>query len=135
MIGSITALTVGLRAQAQVIGLAIFYNQYTSQVTLHTAEKVAPILGALGVTDPTMISGIMQILTAMPFREFVLTIPGLAGTPVADMLKAAVIETYSMSFRYIYMITIAFGVSACAVAAFLGNVGQYMDSHVAVPVM
>jgi hypothetical protein len=128
-------LTVGLRAQSQVIGLAIFYNQYTKQVALNTAKRVAPIMIGMGVTDPSVTATMMQLLTAMPFREYVQLMPGLAGTALADVLKEACIEAYAASFKYIYFITVAFGVSACGVSAFIGNVGRFMDNHVAVPVM
>lgn len=89
----------------------------------------------MGVTDPSVTATMMQLLTAMPFREYVQLMPGLAGTALADVLKEACIEAYAASFKYIYFITVAFGVSACGVSAFIGNVGRFMDNHVAVPVM
>ena len=135
LIASVTALTVGLRAQSQVIGLALFYNRYTSELQANTLKHVGPIMAQLGVTDPLQVSGMMQILTAIPFRQYAAMVPGLSAEPVYSLLSKACIDAFGSTFKFVYLITIGFGVPACIAAGLLGDMSQYMDEHVAVPVM
>lgn len=71
----------------------------------------------------------------MPFKELYLTIPGLVGSVNAanyEMTAKAVVECFSEAIKLVWYITIPFGVCACVVAAFMGDVSQFMDEHVAV---
>jgi hypothetical protein len=132
LIASVTALTVGLRAQAQVIGLAIFYNRFVSEVTVNTYTYVVPAMFQAGVYNATTIKNLVTSLTAVPFDEYALLIPELQITANYDLVQEATIQCFSRSFTFIYYITIAFGVPACIAAAFMGDISAFLDNHVAV---
>lgn len=135
LIASVTALTVGLRAQAQVLGLSIFYNRYVYQVTTKSYKTIVPALIISGVFDIDTITSFITDLTAVPFKELYLMIPGLVGSANAanyEMTAKAVVECFSEAIKFVWWITVPFGVCACVVAAFMGDVSQYMDEHVAV---
>ena len=133
LIASVTALTVGLRAQAQVIGLAIFYNRLSAEVTKNTYKyAVTPFLQA-GIFNSTLIEEVMNGLTAVPFAYYEATIPQLASNPkAAATLQTAIVRVFIEAFQHVWYITIAFGVAACIAAACMGSVHRYMDKHVAV---
>jgi hypothetical protein len=132
LIASATALTVGLRAQAQVIGLAIFYNRFVHEVTAHAIDTIVAPLIISGVYNETVIANFITSLTAVPYLELAGTIPGLVGSENYDAVKEGAISLFSESFRLVYFITIPFGVAACIAAAAMGDISKYMDKHVAV---
>lgn len=133
LIASVTALTVGLRAQSQVIGLAIFYNRYVAEVTKNTFKYVVPAMFKIGFIDPTQIRTMMTVLTSEPFHVYAQTVPQISKEPAYSIVRDATVQAYGHAFRTVFYITIAFGVSACIAAALMGNVAQYMDDHVAAP--
>lgn len=65
LIASVTALTVGLRAQAQVIGLAIFYNRFVYEVTQNAHTTIVPAVVQYGIYDFDTITEYITSLTAM----------------------------------------------------------------------
>ena len=133
LIASITALTVGLRAQCQVIGLAIFYNRLQSQIMKYVAEDAVGPFIAAGFTDPLAIQQVVTGLTSFPFDFWAATVPEFVANPAgAALVKEAMIEVFRKSFEGIWYITIAFGVVACIAAAGMGSIYKYMDKHVAV---
>ncbi|KAK6423944.1 hypothetical protein LTR95_016457, partial [Oleoguttula sp. CCFEE 5521] len=137
LIGSVTALTVGLRAQAQVVGLAIFYNQLINQVTKSTYKYVVPAwLSNVPVTGTTVadITFTMNTLSALPFDTLAREYPsfGLNTAKAMEFVKPACIHAFDDGFKLVWYITIAFGVFACIASACMGSVSKYLDGHVAV---
>jgi hypothetical protein len=132
LIASATALTVSLRAIAQVIGLSIFYNRFVHEVTLHALNTVALPLYESGVNTIETITAFVTSLTAIPYSELAKTVPGLVGSEHYEPLRLGAIEMFSESLKLIYYITIPFGVAACIAAACMGDVSKYIDQHVAV---
>lgn len=93
-----------------------------------------------GMLDPDNISShsslqLMLILfyalaSLLPLLK---TIPGIAGNDTAyEMVVLAGQEAFAASYRYIYYVSLAFGGVSILSACFLGDIGQYMDDHVAV---
>lgn len=134
LIASATALTVGLRAQAQVVGLAIFYNRFAHVVKSRALETIVLPLIESGVYNEAIITNFVTDLTAVPFSQLASTIPelGKAGSANYEAVRQGAISLFSQSFRLVYFITIPFGVAACIAAATMGDVSGYMDEHVAV---
>jgi len=61
------------------------------------------------------------------------TIPGIEGNDTAyEMVVLAGQEAFAASYKYVYFSSIAFGAVGILAACFLGDIGQYMDDHVAV---
>ncbi|SZF02882.1 unnamed protein product [Blumeria hordei] len=135
LIASATALTVGIRSQAQVIGLAIYFSRFLKVLEKNAfAHLAAPIINA-GVFNITVITNFIEGLASRPFDELAPGIPQLAGPAHAaayHAVKEGAILTFKGAFDYIYLMSIGFGVAACIAAAAMGNVEQYIDDHVAV---
>ena len=61
------------------------------------------------------------------------TIPGIEGNQTAyEMVVLAGQLAFAASFRYVYYTSIAFGSISIIASCFLGDIGNYMDNHVAV---
>lgn len=133
LIATVTALTVGLRAQAQVLGLSIFYNRFVTEVTKKAFTTIVPAMLGAGVYNATLIRSTIEALTAVPYSKLAPTIPQLvANSTQYEIVKESTIQCFSGSLNLVYYITIPFGVTACIVAALMGDVSKYMDEHVAV---
>ncbi|PVH80557.1 MFS general substrate transporter [Cadophora sp. DSE1049] len=132
LIASTAALTVGLRAQAQVIGLALFYNRFVSEVTKNAYDTIVPAAIELGVFSVQKIEEFVRGLTAQPIREWVSLIPALADPANVEFIRQASVACFMKSLNSLYLITIAFGVTACIASLCIGSVTEYLDNHVAV---
>ncbi|KAJ5041229.1 uncharacterized protein L3040_005777 [Drepanopeziza brunnea f. sp. 'multigermtubi'] len=133
LIASVTALTVGLRCQAQVIGLAIFFNRFTHAVTQRAATTLVPAALQIGVFDVAKIEAMVRGLTAMTVEEYAAVLPELsAGAGNVRLVVAAAQACFGGAFRVVYLVTIAFGVTACVASLGIGDLGRYLDDHVAV---
>jgi 7-cyano-7-deazaguanine synthase in queuosine biosynthesis len=133
LIGSVTALTLAVRAQAQVIGLAIFYNQLQDQIMKNSYKYLLTAAIQVEWLDVAAITQMMSTLTAIPFKEFAQTIPQLADPENYRIMHEATVKVFVASFRHVWFITMAFGIPACVAAAFLGDLSHYLDEHVAAP--
>lgn len=144
LLGSVTALTVGLRSQTQAIGLAIFYNRFVSKLTENALERLPDVFVNSGVAIELIGEGLgieeiqalgttmMQSLTAMPYRTWAALNPAFGIEGGYTEMLPTVVGIFSDAFEHVYFITIAFGVFACIAAGLMGSVTRYMDSHVAV---
>ncbi|RMD41243.1 hypothetical protein DV735_g3910, partial [Chaetothyriales sp. CBS 134920] len=133
LIASVTCLTVAIRAIAQTIALAIFYNQLTDQVTKNTIKYAAVDIIQAGFTNLTSITDFVTDLTSVNFDELAAKVPKLAQDPAAaEILKHAMIKVFSLAFKHLWKITIAFGVVGCLASAAMGSVTDFLDEHVAV---
>lgn len=135
LIASATSLTVAVRSQAQVMGLAFFYSRFQHLLEKNAIRHFAgPIISA-GVYNITVIKDLFLGLASHPFDELAQQIPQLAGPAhiaAFNAVKEGVIKSYKPTFDYIYLLSIAFGAAACIAAAVMGNIEHYMDEHVAV---
>ncbi|KAK2624942.1 hypothetical protein QTJ16_005311 [Diplocarpon rosae] len=132
LIASVTALTVGLRAQAQVIGLSLLYTRFVHEVTQHALTTIVPVARRLGIDDRESLQRLVQGLTAMSAAAYARFLPPLAAAADVELLAEAARSCFSASFRSVYLLTIAFGLTACLASACIGDVAAYMDNHVAV---
>lgn len=133
LIASVTALTVGLRAQAQVLSLSIFYSRFVTEVTKRAWKSIIPAMVVSGVYDPVLIKQFVTNLSATPYKILAPQIPQLVNNVTNfELVRESTIKCFDGSLNFVYFITIAFGVAACIAAACMGDVSQYIDSHVAV---
>ncbi|TQS32914.1 hypothetical protein Golomagni_06756, partial [Golovinomyces magnicellulatus] len=135
LIGSVTALTLAVRAQAQVIGLAVFYNQLMNQILKNSYKFLVTAAIQVGWIDIPAITAMMTTLTSIPFKEFAPTIPQLQDPANYQIMHEATVKVFTASFRHLWFITLAFGIPACIAALFLGDLSHYMDHHVAAPLV
>ena len=86
----------------------------------------------LGITNTTLITEAIG-LTGASLLEGLNEIPGIKGVPGAyELVVAAGQIAYAEAYKYVYYVSIAFGSISIVAACFLGDIGKYMDDHVAV---
>ena len=86
----------------------------------------------LGITDPKHIETAIALTGASLLDELKL-IPGIAGNDTAwEIVVGAGKVAFAESYRWVYLVSIAFGAVSTIAACFLGNINKYMDDHVAV---
>ena len=86
----------------------------------------------LGITDPKTIETVIA-LTSSALLDEIKLIPGIAGNATAyEIVVGAGQIAYAESYRWVYLVSIAFGGVSVIAACFLGNIEKYMDDHVAV---
>lgn len=86
----------------------------------------------LGITSSEAIKEAIT-LTGASLLEGLKLISGIKGndTAYAIVVQAGQIA-YAESYRYVYLVSIAFGGVAILAACFLGNIDQFMNNRVAV---
>lgn len=86
----------------------------------------------LGITDVKLITEAIELTGASLIHELKL-IPGIAGNETAyEMVVTAGQIAYAESYKWVYYVSIAFGVISILASCFLGNITKYMTDHVAV---
>lgn len=86
----------------------------------------------LGIYNTSLI-GEAIVLTGASLIDDLHAIPGIGTNETAwNMVVLAGQLAYAASYKYVYYASIAFGSVSIIAALFLGDIGQYMDDHVAV---
>ena len=86
----------------------------------------------LNITDVALITEAIE-LTGASLIEGLNEIPGIKGVPGAyELVVYSGQLAYAESYKYVYLVSIAFGGISIIAACFLGDIGKYMDDHVAV---
>lgn len=133
LIATVTALTLAIRVIGGSVGYCIYYNVFLNKFI----PKVTTLIGGtmiyeLGITNKTLIGEAIGY-TAISILPLLQTIPGIAGNQTAyDMVVLAGQVAYADSYKYVYYTSTAFGAISIIAACFLGDIGKYMDDHVAV---
>ncbi len=133
LIATVAALTLAIRVIGGSIGYTAYYNVFISKFIPNAIYYIGGAMELeLGITDPEAIQTVV-VLTGAALLEEIKLIPGIAGN---DTAYAIVVEAgkiaYAESYRWVYLVSIAFGGVSIIAACFLGNINQYMDDHVAV---
>jgi hypothetical protein len=90
------------------------------------------MVAELGITSKELI-GEAIALTGASLLKGIAQIPGVAGVPGAyEGIVLAGQLAYAEAYKYVYYTSIAFGSVSIIAACFLGDIGKYMDDHVAV---
>ncbi|EXJ69971.1 uncharacterized protein A1O5_07044 [Cladophialophora psammophila CBS 110553] len=133
IIATVTALTLSIRVIGGCIGYTTYYNVFVNKFKVKIVEYVGGVMvGQLGITNETYIVDAIT-LTGLSLVDQLKLIPGIAGNETAyQMVLTAGQVAYSESYRWVYLVSIAFGGVAIICSAFLGNIEKYMDDHVAV---
>ena len=133
LIATVAALTLAVRVIGGSIGYTVYYNVFIHKFIPNAIKYIggAMILD-LHIESPAAIQEAIT-LTGASLIEDLQLIPGIAGnaTAYAIIVKAGQIA-FAESYRYVYLVSIAFGGISIIASCFLGNIDQYMDDHVAV---
>ena len=128
-IALVTAVTISIRLIGGAIGYAVYFNVLQQKVT-----KVLPT----NVAENAVMAG-LPLGEVIPFVEAfaaadaaaIAKIPGITPA-ILEAAQIGVSQSYAYGFKYVYLISIAFGGSAIVASCFLGDIRSFMDDHVAV---
>ena len=91
------------------------------------------MLTKLGIEDPHLIEKAI-LATSTSLIEQIRLIPGLESEAAYQAVVRAGQIAFAESYKYVYFVSIAFGVLSIISAMFLGDIQKYMTDHVAVVV-
>lgn len=133
IIATVAALTLSIRVIGGCIGYTTYYNVFISKFVPNAVKYIGGAMALeLGITNKTYITEAIQ-LTGASLLPGLKEIPGIAGNETAyNIVVQAGQVAYAESYKYVYLASIAFGCVSIIASVFLGNIGKYMDDHVAV---
>ncbi|KAF3769471.1 putative MFS drug efflux pump [Cryphonectria parasitica EP155] len=132
LIATVAALTLSIRVIGGSIGYSIYYNIFINKFVPYATEYIGGTLFQAGITSTAVITEVIELTGAALPAEIAL-IPGIAGnTTLYNEVIYAGQVAYAASYRYVYLASIAFGCISIVCSLFLGDIGAYMDDHVAV---
>ncbi|QDS70527.1 hypothetical protein FKW77_010312 [Venturia effusa] len=133
LIATVSALTLAVRVVGGSIGYAIYFNVFFNKVVPILGEKVSTTMIQAGLDNPADIGAVIK-LTGESLIEEIGRIPAVRekGPVVLQNIILAGQIAYSDAYKYIYFVSIAFGVISIVAAGFLGDIDKFMDDHVAV---
>ena len=133
LIATVAALTLAIRVIGGSVGYTTYYNVFVHKFTPNAIKYVGGAMELeLGITSPAAIQEAI-VLTGASLLSDLQLIPGIAGneTAYAIVVRAGQIA-FAESYRYVYLVSMAFGGVSIIAACFLGDIEKYMDDHVAV---
>ncbi|KAE8349932.1 fungal trichothecene efflux pump [Aspergillus coremiiformis] len=133
LIATISALTLSIRVVGGSVGYTIYYNIFLSKYIPNAKHYIGGVmLTTLNITNTTYIVEAIH-LTGASLLENLREIPGIAGNETAyEAVVTAGQVAYAESYKWVYYASMGFGGVSILAACFLGNIGDYMDDHVAV---
>jgi hypothetical protein len=133
LIATVSALTLAIRVIGGSVGYSIYYTIFADKFRPNAVKYIGGTMTrGLGVTNPKLIQKAIH-LTARAMLSELKTIPGIGNNETAyQMVVTAGQTAYAASYKYVYLVSIAFGGVSIIASCFLGNIDNYMDDHVAV---
>ncbi|KAL2068995.1 hypothetical protein VTL71DRAFT_15333 [Oculimacula yallundae] len=132
LIATIAALTLSIRVVGGAIGYTTYYNVFYSKFVPALKFKIATACVTNGIFSGETIKAAAELTGASLIGE-ILHLPGVDGNlTIYNDIVLAGREAYAHAYPYVYYTSIAFGAVSIIAAAFLGDISQYMDDHVAV---
>jgi hypothetical protein len=133
LIATISALTLSIRVVGGSVGYTIYYNVFISKFVPAAKHYIGGVMMTkLNITSVEAITEAIELTGASLLTEMQ-KIPGIAGNETAyEMVVGAGQIAYAESYKWVYYVSIAFGVVSILASCFLGDITQYMDDHVAV---
>ncbi|KAL9578419.1 MAG: hypothetical protein Q9212_005726, partial [Teloschistes hypoglaucus] len=133
LIATVAALTLAIRVIGGSIGYTTYYNVFINKFTPNAIHHIGGAMALqLNITSPLIIKQAIQ-LTGASLLEELHSLPGIRGNARAyEIVVRAGQVAFAESYRWVYLVSIAFGGVSILASLFLGNIDQYMDDHVAV---
>jgi len=133
IIATVTALTLSIRVIGGCVGYTTYYNVFVNKFKTKVINYIGGVMVLeLGITNTSYIVAAIEA-TSYSLIQDLKEIPGIAGNDTAyEIVVRAGQIAYSESYKYVYLVSIAFGCVAIIASLFLGKIDKYMDDHVAV---
>ena len=134
LIATVAALTLAIRVLGGAVGYTVYYNVFAHKLAPKLIYFVGGVMETrLNITDPTIIGEAIGLTVAGEINKIQL-LPGLSDPRAAGAVIAAGQMAYAGAYKFVYLVSIAFGGISIIASIFLGNINQYMDDHVAVDI-
>ncbi|KAF8864527.1 MFS general substrate transporter [Acephala macrosclerotiorum] len=132
LIATIAALTLAIRVVGGAIGYTTYYNVFLNKFVPKLSINIYLACIKNNIFDIAVVTEAAE-LTGASLLDEIKMLPGVDGnlTIWKDIVLAGQ-ESYAYAYPYVYYASIAFGIVAIFASAFLGDISQYMDDHVAV---
>ncbi|KAL8859818.1 MAG: hypothetical protein Q9178_003650 [Gyalolechia marmorata] len=133
LIATVAALTLAIRVIGGAIGYTTYYNVFVNKFVTNAEHYIGgAMVTRLDITSVPVITHAIELTGASLLPELRL-LPGIQGSEIAyqTVVKAGQIA-FAESYRWVYLVSIAFGGISIIASCFLGNIDEYMDDHVAV---
>jgi len=127
-IATTVALSLAIRVIGGSIGYSIYYNVFATHLTTKLPLYVSDFAIAAGLPLSSA-EAFVGALLKVP--ENLSNVPGVSET----VMRAAEMGSrwaYADSLKYVWYVSICFGVLSCVACCFLGNVRPYLTYRVAV---
>ena len=131
LIATATAATTSARAVSATVFTAIYSAALNSRLTRYIPEYVAGAAAAAGLPSSS-IGAFIGALTGGN-QTALLAVPGVSPG-IIGAGSAAMEQAYADGLRVVFIIAAPFGVLACVVCYFIGDLRKTMDYHVDAPV-
>ncbi|KAA8906716.1 putative MFS drug efflux pump [Sphaerosporella brunnea] len=132
LIATVAALTLAIRVIGGSIGYSIYYNVFVHKFVPNATHYVGGALYQMGITDVKVIAEAIELTGASLLEELRL-LPGIDGDAQKwDVLVRAGQVAFAQSYRWVYVTSVGFGAVSIVAAIALGDIGAFMDDHVAV---
>ena len=133
LIATVAALTLAIRVIGGAVGYTTYYNVFVNKFVTNAEHYIGgAMVTRLNITSVPVITQAIELTGASLLPELRL-LPGIQGSELAyqTVVKAGQIA-FAESYRWVYLVSIAFGGISIIASCFLGNIDEYMDDHVAV---
>lgn len=132
LIATIAALTLAIRVIGGAIGYTTYYNVFYNKVVPELKFKITTALVKHLIFNPATIRSSIE-LTGASLIDEILVLPGINGNvTIWREVVVAGQDAFAAAYPWVYYTSIAFGGISIIAAVFLGDIGPYMDDHVAV---
>ena len=132
LIATVAALTLAIRVIGGSIGYTVYYNVFYNKFVPNGVHYIGgAMVQYLNISDPRLIQEAIE-LTGASLIEELRNIPGIESEQAWRIVVQAGQIAYAESYKYVYLVSIAFGAISIIASVFLGDINQYMDDHVAV---
>lgn len=131
IIATATSLTLSVRVVGGCIGYSAYYNVFVNKFVEKAPVIIGGTMAQLGITNTTYILEAIT-LTGNSLVDELRLIPGLESDAAWNTVVYAGQVAYAESYKYLYYVSIAFGVVCIVATCFLGDISQFMDGHTAV---
>ncbi|KAK5115067.1 hypothetical protein LTR62_001764 [Meristemomyces frigidus] len=133
LIATIAALTLAIRVIGGSIGYCVYYNVFINKFVPAAEYYIGgAMVEKLNITSVPIITEAIKI-TGASLLPALQELEGIKGVPGAyEIVVYAGQLAYAEAYKYVYYVSIGFGGVSIIAACFLGDIGKYMDDHVAV---
>jgi len=133
LIATVSALTLSIRVIGGAVGYAVYFNVFYNRLVPNLKQIMGPVIAkSIRAKNMHVIEEVIT-LTGNSLINRIKDIPEVAKYPGAwEAIVASGRLAYADAYKYVYYVSIVFGVISVVASCFLGDIEKYMDDHVAV---